>query len=335
MTADKGKRRPRAFSPDDPSLIPETSLSIDDATIATSDKVEDDHHTNDPTSPTSRSVAGWGTIFITAIAGLILLASTVWISNLVSDILVRNDWIGWTALTLLGIATLAALAVAISEFVGLLNLRSLQRIRTLAERCLANHDKHAERKTIRHLMRRLAGRKDLAWPIARFKDHLRDVHDPGDLLRIVDREIMAPLDRTAKHLVFKSARRVSVVTAVSPTGLISVMFVLIENLRLLRSLATLYGGRPGFIGSMKLVRMVFLHIVATGGLALTDDLFGQFIGQDILRRLSRRLGEGVFNGALTARIGLAALSLIRPLPFIATEPPRIRSILSQVFAFKS
>ena len=62
-------------------------------------------------------------------------------------------------------------------------------------------------------------------------------------------------------------------------------------------------------------------MVATGGIALTDDLLGQFLGQDLLRRLSRRLGEGAFNGALTARIGIAAIEVIRPLPFLAAKPP--------------
>jgi len=71
-------------------------------------------------------------------------------------------------------------------------------------------------------------------------------------------------------------------------------------------------------------------VVATGGIALTDDLIGQFLGQDVLRRLSRRLGEGAFNGALTARIGIAALNVIRPLPFRATAPPRPRDILAEV-----
>jgi putative membrane protein len=104
--------------------------------------------------------------------------------------------------------------------------------------------------------------------------------------------------------------------------LIAVGYVAVENLRLLRALATLYGGRPGFIGALRLANMVFGHIVATGGLAMTDDLLGQFLGQDILRRLSRRLGEGAFNGALTARIGIAAIEVIRPLPYLAAKPPR-------------
>ena len=77
-------------------------------------------------------------------------------------------------------------------------------------------------------------------------------------------------------------------------------------------------------------RQQFEHILATGGIAMTDDLLGQFLGQDLLRRLSRRLGEGAFNGALTARIGVAAIDVIRPLPFITAKPPRVRDILGEV-----
>ena len=116
----------------------------------------------------------------------------------------------------------------------------------------------------------------------------------------------------------------------SPMALIAVGYVLIENLRLLRALAALYGGRPGFLGVLRLAHLVFAHMLATGGVALTDDLLGQFLGQDILRRLSRRLGEGAFNGALTARIGIAAIEVIRPLPYLAAKPPRVRDVLGEV-----
>jgi putative membrane protein len=120
------------------------------------------------------------------------------------------------------------------------------------------------------------------------------------------------------------------VTALSPMVLIAVGYVAIENLRLLRALADVYGGRPGIAGVARLANMVFGHLLATGGMALTDDLLGQFLGQDVLRRLSRRLGEGAFNGALTARVGVAALHVVRPLPYRATPPPRARDILGEV-----
>jgi putative membrane protein len=46
--------------------------------------------------------------------------------------------------------------------------------------------------------------------------------------------------------------------------------------------------------------------------------------------LSRRLGEGIFNGALTARIGTAAIEVTRPLPFIEARPVRARDFLLEL-----
>ena len=85
---------------------------------------------------------------------------------------------------------------------------------------------------------------------------------------------------------------------------------------MLRRLATLYGARPGTLSLLKLARMVVTHIVLTGGIALGDDVIQQVIGHGLTAKLSARLGEGMFNGALTTRIGLAAIDVCRPLPYI-------------------
>jgi putative membrane protein len=220
------------------------------------------------------------------------------------------------------------------EVMGLLRLSRLGRLRREIDAALATNDRQAEREGLNRLKALYATRPELAWGLARFADHERDIHDGGALAALADRELMAPLDAEARAMVLASAKRVSTVTALSPIALVSVGFVLIENVRLLRLLAGLYGGRPGLIGSLKLGRLVIGHLIGTGGVALTDDLLGQFLGQDILRRLSRRLGEGAFNGALTARMGAAAVQVIRPLPFIEATPIRARDILKELFVSK-
>ena len=157
----------------------------------------------------------------------------------------------------------------------------------------------------------------------RFREHARDVHDAGELLALADREMVAPLD--ARRAASSPARP----SAWPPSrpcahGLIAV------ELRGRREPAPAARPRRALRRPSRLLRLaaagalVLAHIVATGGIALTDDLLGQFLGQDILRRLSRRLGEGAFNGALTARIGVAAIEVIRPLPFLAAKRPRVR-----------
>ena len=207
---------------------------------------------------------------------------------------------------------------------------NLNRIRADVAKAIADRDPKRERKAALRLAGLYARRPEQAWSVRAFRDHARDVHDAGELLALADREMVAPLDREARRFITRAAKRVATVTAMSPMALIAVTYVLIENLRLLRSLAALYGGRPGFFGLVRLAHLVFAHMLATGGVALTDDLLGQFLGQDILRRLSRRLGEGAFNGTLTARIGIAAIEVIRPLPYLATKPPRVRDVLGEV-----
>ena len=63
---------------------------------------------------------------------------------------------------------------------------------------------------------------------------------------------------------------------------------------------------------------------------MTDDLFGQFVGQGIAKRLSARAGQGMFNGGLTARLGIAAIEISRPLPFIEAKRPRFRDLALEV-----
>jgi putative membrane protein len=243
---------------------------------------------------------------------------------------VREDWVGWTTLVLLLVAAVAALMILLRELVGFSRLNRLNRIRTDVAKAIAKRDPKRERKAALRLAGLYARRPEQSWSVRAFRDHARDVHDAGELLALADREMVAPLDREARRFITRAAKRVATVTAMSPMALIAVTYVAVENLRLLRSLAALYGGRPGFFGLLRLAHLVFGHLLATGGIALTDDLLGQFLGQDILRRLSRRLGEGAFNGALTARIGIAATEVIRPLPYLAAKPPRVRDVLGEV-----
>ena len=70
------------------------------------------------------------------------------------------------------------------------------------------------------------------------------------------------------------------------------------------------------------MRHVIAHLTVTGGMAAGDSLVQQMLGHGVAAKLSARLGEGVLNGLLTARLGLAAIEVARPLPFAALPPPR-------------
>jgi putative membrane protein len=146
------------------------------------------------------------------------------------------------------------------------------------------------------------------------------------MIKLAERELMTPLDQEARRLVSAAAQRVSIVTAVSPRAMIDVLFVLVASLRLIRQLALLYGGRPGTLGMVRLLRHVIAHLAITGGMAASDSLLQQMLGHGIAAKLSQRLGEGVLNGLLTARLGLAAIDVTRPLPFTALPRPALADL---------
>ena len=329
MTPADKPRAPRAFTVDD---------------VRFSDQGAPDEVTGEPVAdaappvPSGSTVRpswavrrfGWGALFFSAATALSGLALSLWFARFVSVALERQDWVGWTAAALLGAMALAGAVILAREALGIWRLARLGHLKQDAERALRERDLDGERKAVRRIIGLLSSRPELKWPLARMREHADGVRDAGDLFRLTDRELLAPLDNDARRLVARAAKRVSVATAMSPAALFAVLWVLVENVRLIRGLATLYGGRPGLLGTARLARMVFTHLVATGGVALTDDLLGQFLGQDLLRRLSRRLGEGIFNGALTARIGTAAIEVTRPLPFIEARPVRARDFLLEL-----
>jgi putative membrane protein len=145
---------------------------------------------------------------------------------------------------------------------------------------------------------------------------------------------MGPLDIEARRLVSVAAQRVSVVTAISPRALIDVLFVAAAAVRLVRQLALLYGGRPGALGMIRLMRHAIAHLAITGGMAASDSMIQQVLGHGIAAKLSQRLGEGILNGLLTARLGLAAIDVTRPLPFTALPRPALGDLAKDLLRKK-
>ena len=256
-----------------------------------------------------------------------ILSVAAW--DFVTGLLTANTLLGTIALVLVGLATLAAALLALREAATFARLAQLDGLR---QRAAESATLPEARRLTADLAALYARRGDMAWSLSRLKERQGDVLDADALLRLAEGELMAPLDTAARAEVESAARQVATVTALVPLALADVAMALFANLRMIRRIAEIYGGRAGTLGSMRLLRRVFGHLVATGAVALTDDLIGSVAGGGVLSKLSRRFGEGVVNGALTARVGIAAMEICRPLPFASLPRPSVTQTLSRALA---
>jgi putative membrane protein len=275
-----------------------------------------------PAQPGTR----WGTVFWTALSGLVLLGLGLSITHLIEDLFARSEGLGFLGLGFAFVAALALTIVIAREAIGLARLATIEKMHLRATEALLSDDRAASRTLVGDLLKLAHQTPQLARARATLQGHADDIIVGADMIKLAERELMTPLDQEARRLVSQAAQRVSIVTAVSPRAMIDILFVFVASLRLIRQLARLYGGRPGTLGMIRLLRHVVAHLAVTGGLAASDSMIQQMLGHGIAAKLSERLGEGILNGLLTARLGLAAIDVTRPLPFTALPRPALADL---------
>lgn len=278
------------------------------------------------------AAAGWlslGSVFWAAASVLVALylAESGW--ALVQSLATKAPWLGQSALVLLAIVALGFVLFLGREVFALFRQKKVARLRLEAEALAILPLACTVRAYARKLSAFYAGDPASAQARAELGRVLDEIHDPGTLLGLTERVLLKGKDDAARQAITLAAQRVSVVTALSPRAIVDVAFVLAQSVILIRRLSTIYGGRASGLGLLRLSGRVLAHLALTGSAAIADQFLSQIVGAGLAARLSARLGEGVLNGVLTARVGIAALDLCRPMPF--RENPAI--MLSEVVVF--
>ncbi len=311
-------RIPRAYAP-------QVAVSLEDSVEPIVDENAEDELATAPPK-----VLGWlGKVLLITAGALISLALGLAAERLIAELFATAAWLGWLGLGILGLFVVALLTLLIRESLALSRLRSLDRLRRQAEAVLIS-DRAADGKAVLAELRDIyAGRPD----VARARQALAnsgEIFDGGELIRFAERSLLAPLDARARTLTAASARRVALVTTVSPRALIDIAFVIFESVRLGGQIARLYGARPGIFGTWRLLGAILSHLAVTGGLVLTDGVVEQLVGQGLAAKLSARLGEGIVNGLMTVRVGIAAMRVVRPLPYETQRQPKVKDFIPEL-----
>jgi putative membrane protein len=265
-----------------------------------------------------------------AVAGALLtaiLSAAAW--DFAMGWIARAPILGWAFTGLMAVFVLVLLVMGLREMAALRRLTRIDGLRHAAATALETDDLSAARQVTDRLDRLYHARPDTAWGRKRLAELRGDQMDAAGLLALAEAEVIAPLDKAAEREVAAAARQVATVTALVPLALADVAAALTANLRMIRRIAEIYGGRGGVLGSWRLTRAVMTHLVATGAVAVGDDMLEPVLGGSILGKLSRRFGEGLVNGALTARVGVAAMEVCRPLAYAPENRPRARRLVKQ------
>lgn len=286
-------------------------------------------------APKTEKRFGWFKIAIWALSTLVALGIGLYVDQLIRELFARHAWLGLAASAVTVIFIISVCALIIREFLSFGRMRSIATLRLKGDKARTENDLKLARIVAQDIASLLDARPETAKGRAEIAEHILTVMDGEDLINLVERDILAPLDKTAQKMVMVSAKRISIVTAVSPRAIVDIGFVLYENTKLIRAICELYGGKPSTLGFWKLAKKVISHLAATGAIAIGDGLLQQFIGHGVVSKLSARLGEGVVNGLLCARIGISAIDICRPLAFNAEKRPGVSDFLSALTKLNS
>lgn len=216
----------------------------------------------------------------------------------------------------------AGVGSVLSEWRRLRRLRQRALERDVARDLLRDHGTGKGRDFCEKLARQ-AG-IDKAHPaLQRWYAAIDETQNDREVVSLYARLVQPMLDAQARQEISRCAAESTLMIAVSPLALVDMAFIAWRNLRLINRIAILYGIEPGYYSRLRLFRLVLLNIAFAGASELAREVGMDWMSQDLAARLSARVAQGMGAGLLTARLGIKAMELCRPLPWLDDDKPRL------------
>ncbi len=273
-------------------------------------------------------VFGWSlTVFVTG-----MLALNAW--NAVEAAVTRNLAVGVGLGVALALATVTGAAILFREIIGFeVQSRRLHEVSRVAARAvaLAGSDDYGKALPLANdVLAPYRSRADMTERIDRFRRLVSTAHSDRQVIELLSDTVIRPLDQEAYARVTRGARDAAVGVALVPFGLLDAGIAAWRALRMVREVADVYGFHPGWFGRMALLRRV-LSVAATAGASdFVGDALLAHMGAKMAGMLSARIGEGLLTGLRTARLGVVAMSVCRPLPFAEQDRPAIARLSTEL-----
>ena len=146
------------------------------------------------------------------------------------------------------------------------------------------------------------------------------------MLTLFSQFVLHPLDEKALQIVMASSSQTALLVAASPLALLDILLVLWRNLKMLRDVASVYQIRPGYFGQIRLIRQILQNMIFAGATELVTELGTDWFSSELTSKLSAKLAQGLGSGLMSARLGINAIQLCRPVALLSREKPKLSQI---------
>ncbi|PHM47480.1 YcjF family protein [Xenorhabdus miraniensis] len=241
----------------------------------------------------------------------------------------QNDWIALGVAAAGGLIIFAGIGTVIREWRRLYHLRLRTEERDTAKVLLQSHGIGKGRQFCEKLAEQ-AGIEQQHPALQRWQAAVHETHNDREIVMLYSKLVQSVLDVQAKKEISRSAAESALMIAVSPLAIVDMAFIAWRNIRLINRIAALYGIELGYFSRIRLFRLVLLNIAFAGASELVREVGMDWLSQDIAARLSARAAQGIGAGLLTARLGIKAMELCRPLPWIDGDKPKLGDFRHQL-----
>lgn len=214
---------------------------------------------------------------------------------------------------------LAGVGALVTEWRHLYQLRQRAEEREVGRELLNSHGMGRGRAFCEKLAQQ-AGLDQGHPALQRWQAALHETHNDREVVALYAQLVQPVLDRQARAEIGRNAAEATLMIAVSPLALVDMAFIAWRNLRMINRIAAVYGIQLGYFSRIRLFRLVLLNIAFAGASELVREVGMDWLSQDLAARLSARAAQGIGAGLLTARLGIKAMELCRPLPWIDDRP---------------
>ncbi|WP_252176578.1 TIGR01620 family protein [Endozoicomonas sp. 4G] len=161
---------------------------------------------------------------------------------------------------------------------------------------------------------------------------LPDYADDTETLQHLDKQLFNHLDEQAVARISQHSQQTAIMVAISPLALLDILLSGWRCLKMLDEICQIYGLCPSLPARMKLLKMALTQMALAGSTELITDQLVDLASSKLISTISTQAATGAGMGFYTARIGLLAMELCRPVPFAEGQRPGMGKMTKEIIS---